>query len=633
MALISLKKISISFGGPLLFDRIDMNLEAGERVALLGRNGMGKTTLMKVLSGQLAVNEGEVVCQKGLQTAYLPQEVPVDIKGTVFDIVLSGLGKGVKLLSDYHHICHRLQSEQTPKLMREFETLQAKMDIANAWNINNRVETVISQMKLEAEVEFENLSGGQKRRALLAKAIVLNPDVLLLDEPTNHLDVDAIKCLEDFLKTYSGTLLFVTHDRMFMTRLATRIMEIDRGKLFSWDCDYETFLQRKQMAQDIETVERAEFDKKLAREEIWIRQGIKARRTRSKGRVNALELMREEKKAQRQMMGQVRVNAQESEPSGRLVTKAHQISFNWDENYLIRNYSTRIMRGDKIGIIGPNGSGKTTLVRILLGLLPPCKGTVRLGTNLDICYYDQLREQLDENKTVMENVCDSGTTVMINGKPKHIMGYLQDFLFSPDRARMQAKVLSGGERNRLFLARLFTKPSNLLVMDEPTNDLDIETLELLEELLVEYSGTLLLVSHDRVFLNNVVTSTIVFEGQGMVNDYPGGYDDWEKQHKLKTEQTAIQAKIKKGIAKQDRENKPKKLSFKEKYELAELPGKIETLDAQQKELYNILTDVNFYKKDPKEITQLTAKSKDVERALLEAYQRWEELEDKRIQGE
>ncbi len=622
MALISLQEISLAFGGPLVFDKLSLHVEQGERVALLGRNGVGKTTLMKVMSGEIKVDEGEVIYQKGIQVTHLPQEIPSDIKGTVFDIVLSGLGGRVKLLHDYHDVNHRLAEGYTDKLMDELSKLQEEMDHTNAWETNSQVEDVIKHMKLDPDSLFENLSGGQKKRALLAKALVQKPEVLLLDEPTNHLDIESIEWLEEFLKGYSGTIFFVTHDRMFMTHLATKIAELDRGRLWSWVCDYATFLERKQAALEAEAAERAEFDKKLAREEVWIRQGIKARRTRNQGRVVALEKLRAEKKAQRQVMGKVRMKAQEGSRSGQLVTKAENVTHGYGNKFLIRNFSTEIMRGEKIGLIGPNGSGKTTLLKILLGQMEPQKGTVRSGTNLQIAYYDQLREQLDENKTVLENVCDSGDTVTINGRSKNIMGYLQDFLFSPERARTPARVLSGGERNRLFLARLFTKPSNLLIMDEPTNDLDVETLELLEELLVDYAGTLLLVSHDRAFLNNVVTSTIALEGDGVINEYVGGYDDWLLQRPKEVSQkiaSAVQPK-------KAEPEKKEKISAAEAREMKTLPGQIEKLEGEQEKLYKLMADPAFYQKSPDEITQTTAKADALAQELQKLYQRWEHLE-------
>ncbi len=626
MALISLQEISLAFGGPLVFDRVSLQLEPGERVTLLGRNGVGKTTLMKVMAGQVEIDGGEILYQKGIKVTHLPQEVPQNIKGTVFDIVFSGLGECAKLLSDYHHVTHRLHTEDTPQLMQELDRLQAELTHTNGWDLDAQVEDVLSHMKLDGEADFETLSGGQKRRVLLAKALVVKPEILLLDEPTNHLDIDTINWLEEFLKSYPGTLFFVTHDRMFMTHLATRIMELDRGKIFNWSCDYPTFLERKRMALEIESAQRADFSKKLAEEEVWIRKGIKARRTRNEGRVKALEQMREEKKSQRQQIGQARIQAQEADVSGRLVIKAAHLGFSYGDDCIIKDFSTQITRGDRIGVIGANGSGKTTLLRILLGQLQPDKGKARLGTNLEVLYYDQLREQLDEEKTVIENVSGgSGDTVMINGKPRHVIGYLQNFLFTPDRARTPVKVLSGGERNRLFLARLFTRPSNFLVMDEPTNDLDIETQELLEELLLEYSGTLILVSHDRVFLNNVVTSTIVLEGGGEVYEYAGGYDDWLLQREGSQPQgvepaTKVQSKKSKKPALQ------RNLSFKEKKELECLPEQIQKLEEEQEKLCARLADTTFYQGNSEEVTKVQARTEDVVDELFKRYQRWEELE-------
>lgn len=595
MALVSLQEVSLAFGGPLLFDRMNLQLEAGERVALLGRNGVGKTTLMKVIAGQIKVDAGDVVFQKGIQVTHLPQEVPTDITGNVFDLVLSGLGGREKHL--------------------------------DGWETDAQVEDVIAHMKLNPESNFEALSGGQKRRALLAKALVLKPEILLLDEPTNHLDIESIDWLEGFLKSYPGTLFFVTHDRTFMQHLAKRIIELDRGRIYSWACDYQTFLERKQATLDAEAAERAQFDKKLAQEEIWIRQGIKARRTRNEGRVVALERMREQKRAQRQVMGKVRMKVHEADRSGQLVTRAENLSYVYGDKVLIRNFSTEIMRGDKIGVIGANGSGKTTLLKILLDQLEPQQGSVRLGTNIQVSYYDQLREQLDENKTVAQNVCDSGDIVTVQGKNRHILGYLQDFLFSPERARTPAKVLSGGERNRLFLAKLFTRPSNLLVMDEPTNDLDVETLELLEELLVEYSGTVFLVSHDRTFLNNVVTSTIVLEGNGVVNEYPGGYDEWLRIREMREAEKA-RKKLPENLASPKKKKPEGKISPEEKRELAKIPAEIEKLETEQKKLFALMGDPSFYQRDSKEIAQTTAQADALARQLSQLYARWEQLETK-----
>ncbi|MEW5894587.1 MAG: ATP-binding cassette domain-containing protein [Candidatus Omnitrophota bacterium] len=627
MALISLKNIVVAFGGPRVFDDLSLQLEPGERVALLGRNGAGKTTLMKVIAGENQVDDGEIVRQKGVEITHLPQEVSQSFEGTVFDIVASGLGKRGELLKDYHHVSQQLHKEQTPQLMAMLDRLQNELDRTQSWDISYQVELVISRMKLDLESDFKQLSGGQKRRVLLAKALVIKPEILLLDEPTNHLDIDTINWLEGFLRDYSGTLLFVTHDRMFMQHLATRIVELDRGKLFSWTCDYKTFLERRQMALDNEAAQRSEFDKKLAQEELWIRQGVKARRTRNEGRIKVLERLRQEKKAQRQLIGQVNMKAQEAEQSGRLVMKVSNLSYSYGDKCLFEKYSTQIMRGDKIGIIGPNGSGKTTLIRLLLGKLPPQKGTVRIGTNVEVAYYDQLREQLDEEKSVIENICGQADTVVIKGKPRHIIGYMQDFLFSPERARTPVKVLSGGERNRLFLARLFTKPSNVLVMDEPTNDLDMETLELLEELLMEYSGTILLVSHDRAFLNNVVTSTIVLEGDGTISEYAGGYDDWLNQRQSANVNQSSRAKSDDEKPQRHDKPKPRKLSFKEEKELAALVVQIEQLEREQSELYALMGEESFYKKSAQEIKRAQDKLKEVEEKLLRAFERWSYLED------
>ena len=626
MALLSLQDVNLAFSGPLIFDCLNLQLEAGERIALLGRNGAGKTTLMKVMTGQQQVDSGKVIVQKGIQVAHLPQEVPVDITGSVFDIVLSGLGKRAELLIQHHHLTHRLQTEHTPELLRQLDVLQDKLNHTDSWDVNNHVEEAIIKMKLDPDSDFTLLSGGQKRRVLLARALVLKPEVLLLDEPTNHLDIDSMLWLEGFLLNYPGTVFFVTHDRMFMTRLATRIIELDRGKIFSWSCDYKTFLERKQAALDNEEARWDHFDKKLAEEEIWIRKGVKARRCRNEGRVKALEQLREEKKAQRKAIGLVRMRAQKVDPSGHRVAKVSGLGFGYGEKCLVDDFTTQIMRGDKIGVIGPNGSGKTTLLRLLLGELTPQRGKVSLGTNLQIAYYDQLREQLEEDKTVAENINGESDTIIINDKPRHIIGYLQDFLFTPDRARTPAKVLSGGERNRLFLARLFSKPSNVLVMDEPTNDLDIETLELLEELLLTYPGTLLLVSHDRVFLNNVVTSTMVLEGNGLINEYTGGYDDWLSQKKP-IEPVPVKAKPAKKIIRPKKPVVARKLTPKEQRELDDFPSVIEKIETEQKEIYALLADYNFYQKDPAEIAKTKTRSEFLSNELEKAYERWEYLEE------
>ncbi|MGH7884183.1 MAG: ATP-binding cassette domain-containing protein [Thermodesulfobacteriota bacterium] len=623
MALVSLQEISLAFSGKILFNKISVQLEAGERIALIGRNGVGKTTLMKVISESTGVDSGKVVLQRNTKVAHLSQEIPKDISGKIFDIVLSGLGEQSKLLSDYYKINKKLGKEQTPALLSQLDNIQTQLNRTDGWKLDNTVKQVLTNMELDPENDFATLSGGQKRRVLLAKAIVSNPDVLMLDEPTNHLDINSINWLEEFLLVFKGCLFFVTHDRTFLERLATRIIELDRGELFSSQCNYKTFLERKQMELDSEEKERALFDKKLAEEEVWIRKGVRARRTRNEGRVRELIKMREEKRRQLNRIGKAKINIEESEKSGRLVIKAENIGHKYDGDYLFKDFTTRIMRGDKIGVIGPNGSGKTTLLNVLLGKLIPNEGEVELGTNLDITYYDQLREKLDEEKTMMENVSGGNDIVMINGKSRHIVGYLQDFLFSPNRVRSKVSVLSGGERNRLLLARLFTKPSNLLVMDEPTNDLDIETLELLEELLSEYSGTVLLVSHDRSFLNNIVTSTIALEGDGKINEYLGGYDDWLKQRVV--EETKIAKE--KPKTEEKPKNKKEDLSFKEKKELEELPLQIHSLEEEQKDLHAVLSNPEVYKNEPDKVDQSKKRLDEIEDEISVAFERWTYLDE------
>lgn len=599
MALISLQDVTMGFGRPLLIEHANLQIERGERVCLLGRNGSGKSTLLKLINGDLVPDSGEIVRQKGLHTAYLSQEIPGELSGTVFDIVSGGFE-----MPD--------QSKSTRNIAQESKKL-------------HQVNKVLSQMQLDADAGFNTLSSGLKRRALLTRGLACDPDILLLDEPTNHLDVDSINWLEEFLLRYGGTLLFVTHDRTFLKKLATRIIELDRGRLSSWACDYETFLVRKQAVLDAEESQQAVFDKKLAQEEIWIRQGIKARRTRNEGRVRALEDMRNARRERRQVMGTVRMQTQEAERSGALVIKAENVTYSYDTKPVVSGFSAAIMRGDKIGIIGPNGAGKTTLLRLLLGELSPQQGNVRHGTRLNITYFDQLRAQLKEDKSVFDNIGDGNDVISFNGKPRHVISYLQDFLFSPDRVRVPVNALSGGERNRLLLARLFAKPSNVLVMDEPTNDLDLETLELLEELLLDYQGTLLLVSHDRTFLNNVVTSTFVFEGKGRVNEYIGGYDDWQRQSEGSRNNVMERIPPKTAPVRRQCE-RPRKLTFKEQRELEALPQRIESLEAEQQQLYQTMSDPLFFQKGKEEIAKINGRASSLESELAEAYQRWETLE-------
>lgn len=628
MSLISLNNVTVSFGGPLLLDSVNLQIQRGERVCLLGRNGTGKTTLMKIINGDLEPENGTVTRQQGITTAHLPQEVSLDIKGRVFDVVLSGLGKSGELPAQYHHLSVRLAEEGGEELLKQLDLLHKRLDAEGGWETHRQAETVITRMQLDPEASFDTLSAGLKRRVLLARALVSRPGILLLDEPTNHLDIDAVTWLEEFLLRYEGALLFVTHDRVLVKKLSSRIIELDRGKLFNWNCNYESYLERKEAAQDAEKEQWAVFDRKLAKEEEWIRQGIKARRTRDEGRVSALLRMREERRNRREQMGTAAIRVQEARRSGKLVIETENVHFSYGEKPIIRNFSTLIMRGDRVGIIGPNGSGKTTLLHVLLGQLKPLQGNVRLGTNLEIIYFDQLRDQLDDEKTVQDNVADGNDRVVINGNNRHIIGYLQEFLFTPERSRTPVKVLSGGERNRLLLAKLFAKPSNLLVMDEPTNDLDIETLELLEDVLMNYSGTLLLVSHDRAFLNNVVTGTLVLEGGGKVGEYIGGYDDWLLQRPLPAEPSPLPASPPREKPREKPGGqRPRKLTNKEKSELESLPGRIEALETEQDELYKTLADPEFYKGEKNAAAALNARLEKLKKELAAAYLRWEELEE------
>lgn len=616
IALLSLHNINIAFGGPLVLDGVSFQIEENERVCLLGRNGEGKSTLLKILCDELTPDAGEIIRRQNLRVAYLPQEVPIELSGTVFEIVAVGLERLGQHVIAYHNLINNPDKNQN-----RLDELHHLFDEQDGWKAMQQVDHVITRMNLHAEAVFETLSAGMKRRVLLAKGLVREPHLLLLDEPTNHLDIDSITWLEEFLLNYEGSLLFVTHDRLFLQKLATRIVELDRGRLSSWNCDYPTFLQRKQAALETEAAQNIQFDKKLAQEEAWIRQGIKARRTRNEGRVRALKKLREERRARRDVSGTVRMNMQDTERSGKLVADVQEIKFAYDSNEIIKDFSTTIMRGDKIGIIGPNGSGKTTLLNILLGHLTPQSGRIKLGTNLQVSYFDQLRDQLEPEKTLIDNIADGSDMLTLHGKPRHVISYLQDFLFSPEQAKSPVKNLSGGERNRLLLARLFTRPSNVLVMDEPTNDLDAETLELLEELLLDYSGTLLLVSHDRAFINNVVTSTLVLEGVGRVGEYVGGYDDWLRQRKHPAPRPVKEKKLK-PLPKE----RPKKISFKEKQELDALPQRIEALEEEQRNLFAAQSNPEFYKQESDAITAAQTRLKDIELELNEAYDRWAYLD-------
>ena len=620
MALIRLQNIHLSYGLPALFESVDFSIEKGERVALIGRNGTGKSTLMKMINGEVKPDDGEIVAQKELKVARLEQEVPDGLEGSVYDVVASGLGELGELITAWHHVIQRLDDEAA---MNEMTRLQSAIEKAEGWSFEQRISTTISRLDLPSEASISSLSGGLKRRVLLARALVSEPDILLLDEPTNHLDIEAIEWLESFLVGAGITLIFITHDRSFLRKLATRIAEIDRGRITSWPGDFDDYLQGKQAALESEEKTQAVFDKKLAQEEIWIRQGIKARRTRNEGRVRALKKMRAERQQRREKTGKANIQLNKSELSGKIVIEAENVSYQYDTTPIIRGFSTTILRGDKVGVIGPNGVGKSTLLNLLLGNLKPDTGKLKLGTNIEVAYFDQLRASLDMTKTAQENVAGGGDKVIVNGKEKHIISYLQDFLFSPDRARAPITRLSGGEKNRLLLARLFAKPFNFLVMDEPTNDLDVETLELLEDLLINYTGTLLLVSHDREFIDNVVTSTLVFEGDGIVSEYVGGYSDWQRQ-KQPSQQVENPGKKKESV--KTAASSTKKSSYKDQRELAEMPGKIETLEQQQQALHALMAAPDFYKRPENEISQAKNDLEKIETELEEIFLRWEELE-------
>jgi len=640
MALLFLRDITLSFGSAPLLNKASLQIEPNERVCIVGRNGEGKSTLLKVIEGQIQPDGGSRILQDGLKIAKLQQEVPHDTTGSVFHVISSGLGNAGPLIERFHQISLEMENDYSEALMEEFTQVQQQIDNQNGWELKQRVETIISKLGLPGEAEFSNLSGGMKRRVLLAQALVQEPDILLLDEPTNHLDIPSIQWLEGFLKTIRCSLVFITHDRAFLQSLATRIVELDRGRLSNWECDYHTYLERKAEQLEAEAKQNAEFDKKLAQEETWIRQGIKARRTRNEGRVRALEKLRSEHSARRSQQGKANLQLNTAVTSGKQVIEIKDLSFNFENRIIVTDFSSTILRGDKVGIIGENGCGKSTLLALILGKLQPTHGTVKLGTNIDIAYFDQHRAQLDENKTVAESVISESDYVEINGVRKHIIGYLGDFLFTPDRARQPVKALSGGERNRLLLARVFAKPSNLLVLDEPTNDLDVETLELLEELLLDYKGTVLIVSHDRAFLNNVVTSSIVFDAPGIVNEYVGGYDDWLRQRpdfsesaKQEPSKNQTQSKTQ---SKTDRpaENqaaktstsKPKKLSYKDQREYDALPGLIEELEQALESLSEQMNQPDFYQQDEVKVQATLKQLADTEAELENAFERWELLE-------
>ena len=625
MALIDMKNVCLSFGGPALLDGVDLAVEPGERVCLLGRNGEGKSSLIKIISGDLLPDKGEITRAQGLRQGVLEQEVPGEMPGTVFDAVAGGIRGLGRLVAEYHALSARMEADDDPNLTRRLGEIQHRLEIQGGWQLDQTVTSVISRLELSPEASFGTLSAGLKRRTMLGRALVRKPDILLLDEPTNHLDMDSIGWMEEFLSRFEGSILFVTHDRMFLRRLATRIVELDRGRLTSWPGNYDDYLKLKAAELAAGENQREAFDKKLAQEESWVRQGVKARRTRNEGRVRMLEQMRRKRRERRERPGMARMSVENAGMSGKMVCEVTGATFAYGDRPVIKDFSATIMRGDRIGIIGANGAGKTTLLRLLLGEVQPQVGGVRLGTNLEIAYFDQLRDQLDGEKSVFENVAGGNPMLTIGGKTRNVYGYLEDFLFAPERARSPVSSLSGGERNRLLLARLFTRPSNLLVLDEPTNDLDIETLELLEELLLNYPGTVLLVSHDRDFLNNVVTSTLVFERDGRVREYVGGYDDWLRQA------TPISpAEPKPKAATKIKREKPqgrRKISFKEQREIEALPGQIERLESEQQNLYARLADPVLYKEGGAGVVQAKARLEMIAQELPQLYARWEELEE------
>jgi len=631
--LLSLKQVSLAFGHLPLLKDVNFQIEKGERVCLVGRNGTGKSTMFRVISGIYEPDEGEIWQQPNLRISYLEQEVPEDETSSIYDIVATGLGDLGQLLSEYHHALHNMD-EQDPSSLQVISELQHKIELCDGWNSDQKIETILSKLNLPQDKLLKDCSGGIRRRVMLARALVSDPEVLLLDEPTNHMDIAAIKWLEEFLISFKGALIFITHDRTFVRNLATRIIELDRGVLTTFPGSYEAYLAKKVELLEIEERAAAKFDKKLAQEEQWIRQGIKARRTRNQGRVRALQALRDKRRQRIDVTGKVSLELNRSEIAGKLVADIHHVNFSYGDHKIIKDFSTRILRGDRIGIIGPNGSGKSTLLKIILGELKPSSGKVVTGTKLDKAYFDQHRAILDPEKSVRDNLSDNSDYINVKGRSRHVIGYLRSFLFPPERVDSPVKALSGGERNRLLLARLFTQPANMLIMDEPTNDLDVDTLELLEDLLSEFDGTLLLVSHDRTFLDNIVTSTLVFEEDGMIGEYVGGYEDWLRQRRVSPAKAMNAEKSDKDKGKANKlasaeseiQAKPKrKLSYKETQELAALPEKIEQFEEEKNQLESQAADPDFYQQDKQIISNAMQRLEDVAKELELAYERWEEL--------
>jgi len=629
MPLLRLEEISLAYGHFPLLARVDFQIDAGERVCLVGRNGTGKTSLLRIIAGAVAPDEGEMWRMDTLRVAHLEQEVAPETDQTVFEVVAGGLGQLGSLLTQYHQITHQATPTE-PAALEGLGRLQASIETLGGWNTNQRVETVLTRLSLPGDKRLSDCSGGIRRQVMLARALVCEPDLLLLDEPTNHLDINAITWLENYLLAYQGALIFVTHDRTFVRRLATRIVEMDRGKLTSFPGNLDAYLGKKDELLEIEERAAAKFDKKLAEEEAWVRKGIKARRTRNEGRVRALQALRREKAQRLEAQGKARFGIDVGNMSGKLVIDVRRVSFRYGDHWIIRDWSTRILRGERVGILGPNGSGKSTLLKLILGELEPTSGEVVLGTRLQVAYFDQHRRMLDPEKTVRENMSDSDY-VTVKDRSRHVIGYLKDFLFAPERIDSPVKALSGGERNRLLLAKIFTRSANMIVLDEPTNDLDVDTLELLEDLLADYDGTLLLVSHDRTFLDNVVTSTLVFEGDGKFGEYAGGYEDWESyQRAIPTvpveSQKAAKDIPRAGAEKDHRIDKRRKLTYKEQRERETLPDRIETLEAEQAQLHALMGDGNFYRQTSDKITIAMERLETVKRELEACYERWQTLE-------
>lgn len=636
MPLLRLDNVSLAYGHHPLLAHVDFQVDAGERVCLVGRNGTGKSTLFRVITGVASPDDGEVWRKDTLRIAHLEQEVPADTDETVFEVVAGGLGELGSLLTSYHQATHQAGAADAVFLER-LATLQARIEVLGGWNISQKIETVLSRLTLPADKRLADCSGGIRRQVMLARALVSAPDVLLLDEPTNHLDIAAIAWLEEFLLAYPGALIFITHDRTFLKHLATRIIELDRGKLTSFAGDHDTYLRKKEELLEIEERAAAKADKKLAQEEAWIRQGVKARRTRNEGRVRALQALRRERSQRVESQGKAAIEMTAGPLSGKLVVDLRQVSFRYGDRWIVRDLSTPILRGDRVGVIGPNGSGKSTLLKLILGEIQPTTGHVVLGTRLEVAYFDQQRGQLHPEKTVRENLGEGRDYITVKGRSRHVIGYLKDFLFPPERIDSPVKALSGGERNRLLLAKIFTQSANMMVLDEPTNDLDVDTLELLEDLLADYDGTLLLVSHDRTFLDNVVTSTLVFEGEGRVKEYVGGYEDWLRQRQPQVApRTEAPRRI--GIpapasALDNRSGKSRRLSYKEQRELEALPGKIESLEAEQSQLHATIGDAGFYRQPGDKIAATMERLDAVTHELEACYSRWETLESQETADE